>query len=167
MGADARATRAAVVALLGAPWRRDLIKKVVSRQLSAVISAASAGPYLTSFSRQLCQTVLVLRGADLTSLGRGRRLPPERCATKGAALREAIPPRAGEFFCLSRTVLFSLRTTSSAARCQSSIWSQAWAYRGRCTEIYGMLRDGQKVSIRPSLMLSHWPPSSMAIPPKP
>ena len=60
--------RTSVVALLAIPWSRELIRKVGTHQITAVISAAAARPSLSEISRRLRQTIWELWHADLTHL---------------------------------------------------------------------------------------------------
>ena len=90
-----QATRKESVELLAIPWSRDTVKKEGTRILTVVISAAAAGPYPSSISLQLLQTISELWRADLTNFGRGRWPPAEGGIRKSAHLRDGISDGAG------------------------------------------------------------------------
>ena len=66
-----QARRTAVVAFLAAPWAKDLIRKVGTRNLTVALSARAARLFLSDISRHLRQTIFELWRADLSFLEGG------------------------------------------------------------------------------------------------
>ena len=63
--------RTAVVALLAIPWSKDLIRKMGTRNLPVVISAAASRLSLSDISRRLRRTIFELWRVDLSNMGGG------------------------------------------------------------------------------------------------
>ena len=57
---NTQAKRTAVAALRAAPWSKDLVRKIGTRDLSVAISATASRPFLTDISIHLRQTIFEL-----------------------------------------------------------------------------------------------------------
>ena len=73
--------RAAVVALIAAPWSRGVVRETGSRRLTVIISAAVARPHVSSISRHLrklifefCRLALTRSEGERGRLRRGVRI---------------------------------------------------------------------------------------------
>ena len=75
-----REKRTALAALLPIPWARELVKRVGTRHLSALVSAAAARPLLPPILRQLRQTIFDIWRADLPYLEGDDAFGGEMCS---------------------------------------------------------------------------------------
>ena len=90
--------RAALEALLATPWPRGPVKEVGPRNLSVGTPASRARPYPRPVSRQLRQTILELRHADLTFLGGGDSLRRTFCSGEAHGFAGASPAAEASTF---------------------------------------------------------------------
>ena len=148
--------RTSVVALLAIPWSRELIRKVGTHQITAVISAAAARPSLSEISRRLRQTIWELWHADLTHLEGedGRlwrdvlvkahlfaRLSPARWMILFAELGESVIFTPGDLKSIPLAQLHLVSCPSIQREMLRDLWDAVHAYGPR---------PDSSVNIRPS-----------------
>ena len=96
-GNDA-AKRSAAVARLAAPWSPELIRRMGTHNLTAVISAATSRPSLSTISRKRGQAIFELWHPAQGSVGRGTGPPAQGSSGSSTTLLKVVSRGVEEYF---------------------------------------------------------------------